>query len=166
MLIAAGAFGILVLCIGLYIFATTTAPSRWWMVGLVLPILYISGWIIFTETLSRPKPTQAEILRLTTDEAEIIAFRLIEDRGIYLWLNLSGISEPRYYILPWDDVTARALNKLSKSNVARGGMIVKGLFQRSWNEGPPTFYPLPQSKLPDKMGRELPPEARPLGREM
>jgi hypothetical protein len=50
-----------------------------------------------------------EAFRTSTQDAKIIGSYLKENDGVYLWLQLPGLDEPRYYKLPWDEKVAKAL---------------------------------------------------------
>jgi hypothetical protein len=77
-----------------------------------------------------------------------------EGDGIYLWLQLAGVNEPRYYKLPWDDKAAKALQTAVANNEHQHGSGVgMGLpSERGWDREDPKFYELPQPRLPDKPG--------------
>jgi hypothetical protein len=47
--------------------------------------------------LGRPKSTVLEAFRTSTQDAKIIGSYLKENDGVYLWLQLPGLDEPRYY---------------------------------------------------------------------
>ena len=81
-----------------------------------------------------------------------------ENNGIYLWLQLPGSDEPRYYKLPWNEKAAKSLQAAVAENESRHGSGV-GMampFEFSLDREDPKFYALPQPKLPDKPG-ETPP---------
>jgi hypothetical protein len=42
-------------------------------------------------------------------EAKVLGSHMVEGSGIYLWLLLPGTTEPRYYVLPWNQKTTGAL---------------------------------------------------------
>jgi len=103
------------------------------------------------DLLGRPKPARMEWVQRQGDEAEVLASRLVEGEGIYLWLGLPETAEPRAYVLPWDLETAKALQKALEEAARNGGQLVTQLpFERSWETREPKFYALPQPKLPDK----------------
>ena len=111
--------------------------------------------------LGRPKASQLEILRGATGEARILGSYLKEGEGIFLWLQLAEVAEPRYYKLPWNDKVAQALQKAVEKNAEQKGpgVAMRMPFEaddRS-NEDP-RFYPLPQPKLADKpVDKQKPP---------
>jgi hypothetical protein len=112
----------------------------------------------YSDMLGRPKSTRLEVLRTGDKEAKIIGSYLVEDGGIYLWLQLPGVREPRYYVLPWDEKTASALQKAIEENAQHhgAGVVMQLPFERSWDKREPVFHPLPQPKLPDKDGMPPP----------
>lgn len=112
----------------------------------------------YSDMLGRPKSTRLEVLRTADKEAKIIGSYLVEDSGIYLWLQLPGVREPRYYVLPWDEKTASALQKAIEENAQHhgAGVVMQLPFERSWDKREPVFHPLPQPKLPDKGGMPPP----------
>lgn len=112
----------------------------------------------YSDMLGRPKSTRLEVLRTGDKEAKIIGSYLVEDSGIYLWLQLPGVREPRYYVLPWDEKTASALQKAIEENAQHhgAGVVMQLPFERSWDKREPVFHPLPQPKLPDKGGMPPP----------
>ena len=116
--------------------------------ALLLGLLFFG----YSDMLGRPKSTQMEILNRGTGEARVLGAYFKEGDGVFLWLQLPGTAEPRYYKLPWDAKVAQAIQKAIDQNAARhgGGVAMKMPFERSWSMEEPQFYPLPQPKLPDK----------------
>jgi hypothetical protein len=111
----------------------------------------------YSDMLGRPKSTRLEVLRADA-EAKVIGSYLVEGTGIYLWLQIPGIGEPRYYMLPWDEKTASALQKAIEENATQhgAGIVMQLPFERSWDKREPVFHPLPQPKLPEKGGMPPP----------
>ena len=121
--------------------------------------LLIAGLFFgYSDMLGRPKSTRLEVLRSGDKEARVLGSYIVEGSGIYMWLLLPGVAEPRYYVLPWDEKTARALQAAIQDNAHQhgGGVIVQIPFERSWDKREPVFHPLPQPKLPDKGGAPPP----------
>lgn len=112
----------------------------------------------YSDMLGRPKATQLELFRASMKDAKVIGSYMREGDGIYLWLQLPEIIEPRYYKLPWSEQVAKALQQAIEQNSAEhGGGVAMGMpFERSWDKDKPKFYPLPQPKLPDKPGEKPP----------
>jgi hypothetical protein len=77
---------------------------------------------------------------------------------MYLWLQLPGLHEPRYYKLPWDGKVAKALqDAIAENERQHGSGIAMGKpFEHGSGREEPKFYALPQPKLPDKPGERPP----------
>ena len=132
-------------------------------VVLFLPLAYAS----LVELLSKPKPVDLEWVLSGTTEAEVVASRLVEDRGIYLWLQLPDVFEPRAYVLPWDRTSAEQLQQALRDAEQQGSAVQMRLpFEPSLEERAPKFYALPQPALPPKDLVQPPPEFyQPTGRD-
>lgn len=125
------------------------------VLSVVLIAIFGAG---FADLLGRPKPIRLELAQRQVEEADVLAARIVEGRGIYLWLGLAGQPEPRAYILPWHREHAQALQDAMRDAEKNGGQTRARLpFESSWERREPRFYALPQPKLPDK-----PPGAPPL----
>src|SRR5215475_819998 len=112
----------------------------------------------YSDMLGRPKPTRLELLKGGTQEARVLGSYILDGQGVYLWLQLPGVVEPRYYKLPWDEKTAKSLQEAVQKNAdEHGAGIVMGMpFEPSLDPDKPKFYPLPQPKLPDKPNEQPP----------
>ena len=132
-------------------------------VVLFLPVAYAS----LIALLSKPKPVDLEWWLTDATEAEVVASRLIENKGIYLWLQLVGVAEPRAYVLPWDRNSAEQLQKaLREAEQNRSGVQMRLPFEPSLDDREPKFYALPQPALPPKDLLQPPPEFyQPPGRD-
>jgi len=106
----------------------------------------------YSDMLGRPKAAELEVLNRGAGEARVLGAYFNEGDGVFLWLQLPNVSEPRYYRLPWDAKLAQSIQKAIDQNAQRhgGGVAMKLPFERSWSMEDPKFYPLPQPKLPDK----------------
>ena len=82
----------------------------------------------------------------------MIGAALREGRGIYLWLRLPDVIEPRYYVLPWNLPLAEELQKVMReAKRNRAGMAMRLPFEGGLEKrDAPRFYAHPQTKLPDK----------------
>lgn len=120
-------------------------------VGL-LALTLAAAYVAYADLLSRPKPVALEVRRAGVAEADVLAAALREDKGIYLWLKLPGVGEPRYYVLPWDIGLAEELqNAMREAERNRSALRMRLPFEKSLEKRPmPRFYALPQPKLPDK----------------
>jgi hypothetical protein len=130
---------------------------------LFLPVAYAS----LVELLSKPKPVDLEWWQNDTAEAEVVASRLVEEEGIYLWLQLPEIPEPRAYVLPWDRASAEQLQQALREAEQRGsGVQMRLPFEPSLDPLEPKFYAMPQPALPPKDLTEPPPQLyQPPGRD-
>jgi hypothetical protein len=88
------------------------APRRTWvrvcavaMAALFIPAAYAS----VADLLSRPKPVSIEWMHRNAREATVLGSRISDGKAIYLWLQLPGEMQPRAYVLPYSEQTARQL---------------------------------------------------------
>jgi hypothetical protein len=155
------AFASLALILGVYAFVGMPLGGRFRRAGISVFFALLIAAIFFgySDMLGRPKSTRLEVLRSGDKEAKVLGSYMIEGSGIYLWLLLPETSEPRYYVLPWDEQTASSLQKAVEDNAQRhgGGVVMQIPFEHSWEKRDPVFHALPQPKLPDKGGHEPPP---------
>ena len=115
--------------------------------AMFLPI----GYVGLNDILSRPKPMQLETLHSQIENVEVVSAMMKEDEGIYLWLQLPEVSEPRSYKLPWTDEAAKQLHKAQQEAEANGTQVqMKKPFERSVDLTEPVFYAPPQAALPPK----------------
>ena len=110
------------------------------------------AYTAFSDLLSRPKPMALEFIRDDLGEAEVLGAALREGRGIYVWLRLPGVDEPRYYVMPWQLETAEELQKaMREADRNRSGLLMRLPFEKSIERrAMPRFYAVPAPKLPDK----------------
>jgi hypothetical protein len=130
---------------------------------LFLPLAYAS----LAELLSKPKPVALEWWLSHAPEAEVVASRAIENEGIYLWLLLPEVAEPRAYVLPWDRASAEQLQQALREAEQQGsGVQMRLPFEPSLDDREPKFYALPQPALPPKDLTDPPPQFyQPPGRD-
>ncbi|HEY3641223.1 MAG TPA: hypothetical protein VGL31_09015 [Xanthobacteraceae bacterium] len=150
------AFVSLALLLGVFAYVAVPAGSHVRRAIIAGFFAVILGALFFgySDMLGRPKSTRLEVFRTNMQDAKIIGSYLKENDGVYLWLQLPGLDEPRYYKLPWDEKVAKALERaIAENERQHGGGIAMGLpFERGWDREDPKFYALPQPKLPDKPG--------------
>jgi hypothetical protein len=150
----------LALLLGAFAYVAMPAASRARRAIIVGFFAIILGALFFgySDMLGRPKSTRLEVVRTNMQDAKVIGSYLKENEGVYLWLQLPGVGEPRYYKLPWDEKVAKALQSAIAENERQHGSGVGiGLpFERGWDREDPKFYALPQPKLPDKPGERAP----------
>ena len=154
------AFATLALVLGVYAFVGLPlgGRKRRALVSIFFALLIAALFFGYSDMLGRPKSTRLEVLRSGDKEAKVLGSYLLEGSGIYLWLLLPGTTEPRYYVLPWDQQAASALQKAIEDNAQQhgAGIVMQLPFERSWDKRDPVFHPLPQPKLPEK-GAPAPP---------
>ena len=154
------AFVSLALLLGAFAYVAVPGASRMRRAIIAGFFAVILGALFFgySDMLGRPKSTQLELFRTSMQGAKIIGSYLKENDGVYLWLQLPGSNEPRYYKLPWDEKVAKSLQAAMAENESRhgSGVGIAQPFEHSWDEEAPKFYALPQPKLPDKPGEKPP----------
>jgi hypothetical protein len=154
------AFVSLALLLGAFAYVAMPAGSRWRRAIIAGFFAVILGAVFFgySDMLGRPKSTRLEVFRTKMQDAKVIGSYLKENDGVYLWLQLPGLAEPRYYKLPWDEKLAKSLQgAIAENERQHGSGVGMGLpFERSWDGEEAKFYALPQPKLPDKPGEGAP----------
>jgi hypothetical protein len=149
---------------------TIWAPRRLTVKGTALAIATVFlpvSYASLIELLGQPKPIDLEWWRGNATEAEVVAARPIEDQGIYLWLQLPDVAEPRAFVLPWDRAGAEQLQRAMREAERNGsGVQMRQPFEPSLDDGEPKFYARPQPALPPKDVAQPPPEFyQPPGRD-
>lgn len=101
--------------------------------------------------LSLPKPVDLEWWQGHAAEATVLGHTMREGDGIYLWLQLDGVPEPRSYALPWDRKLAEQLQQAAR-DAARDGTEVRMRlpFGPTLDDREPKVYALPQPAQPQK----------------
>jgi hypothetical protein len=146
------------------------APRRLPIKGtaLVTSVLFLPlGYASLVDLLSKPKPVDMEWWLSSAAEAEVLASRLVEGEGIYLWLQLPEAAEPRAYVLPWNRNSAEELQQATREAEREGaGVRMRLPFEPSLDEREPRFYARPQPAPPPKDLAEPPPQFyQPPGRD-
>ena len=141
-----------------YIALPAQRRARRALVSGFFALILVALFFGYSDMLGRPKSTRLELFRADMADARVLGSYLSEGRGIYLWLQLPGDAEPRYYKLPWDEQVAKALQEAIEQNARQhGGGVAMGMpFEHSWDKEAPKFYPLPQPELPDKPYEKAP----------
>lgn len=127
---------------------------RRWVQTLAVILVAVSALFAgmgYADLLSRPKPLNWETLDMA--EATVLAGHLVENEGIYLWLRVPGLEEPRYYALPWRQGAAEDLQGAMKDGERNGTAVVMNLHPQESSletRDAPMFYALPQPALPAK----------------
>lgn len=116
--------------------------------SLFLPLGYIS----LNDILSRPKPISLESAHKQLEEVRIVSAMMKEDIGIYLWLQLPEVTEPRSYKLPWSTEVAKQLHKAQQEAEAEGTEVkMKKPFEKNLDTRDAIFYAAPQAAPPAKV---------------
>lgn len=124
--------------------------------ALLIPVAY-AGYL---DLLSQPKPVSLEWSQRTAEEATVLGSTIQEDEGIYLWLQIDDVEEPRSYVLPWSRDVAEQLQEATRQAELNGsGLRMKLPFENSWDDGEEKFYALPQ---PAMLSKDEIPELGPL----
>jgi hypothetical protein len=141
-----------------YVAVPTGSRGRRAIISCFFAVILGALFFGYSDMLGRPKTTRLEVFRTSMQDAKIIGSYLKENDGVYLWLKLPGLDEPRYYKLPWNEQVAKALqDAIAQNERQHGSGVGMGLpFERSWDRDQPKFYALPQPKLPDKPGERPP----------
>lgn len=132
------------------------APRQLWLklgalatAGLFLSTTYVGA----LELLSMPKPVTLEWWHTSAEEATVLGSRIEEGEGIYLWLQLKGVAEPRAYSLPWNRSLAEQLQAARREAAQQETAVQMRLpFDRSLEDREPKFYATPQPQRPPKDG--------------
>ncbi len=129
-------------------------PRKSWLkfTALVTTSLFLpAAYLGLVHLLSRPKPADLEWLHRQLPQATVISARMAENQGIYLWLELEGVEEPRAYALPWSQELARQIHQAQRAAEKRGSAVKMAKpFQRSLDNREKKFFAAPQEPLPAK----------------
>jgi hypothetical protein len=154
------AFVSLAFLLGAFAYLALPAQRRWRraLVSGFFALILGASFFGYSDMLGRPKSTRLELFRAEMADARVLGSYLAEGRGIYLWLQLPGTAEPRYYKLPWNEQVAKTLQEAIEQNARQhgGGVAMSTPFEHSWDKEAPKFYPLPQPELPDKPNEKAP----------
>jgi len=156
-------FGALAVLAGLMTSISIWAPRRLWLklaavgtAAVFLPTAYAS----LLHLLSMPKPVDLEWWHASAEHATVLGSSIQEGEGIYLWLQMRDIPEPRAYVLPWSRDLAEQLQTAQREAQEQDGQVQMRLpFERSLEDRAPKFYAMPQPQLPSK-DRDRPPAQR------
>jgi hypothetical protein len=136
------------------------APRRAWVrfTSVAVAALFVPlGYGALADLLSRPKPVDLEWARQATAQATLLGASIAEDDGIYVWLQIAGMDEPRAYVLPWDrDLAEELQDAMNQAERDGTGVVMNLPFEPSLDPREPRFYALPQPALPPKDGRTAP----------
>ena len=95
--------------------------------ALIMPLAYAQ----MTTLLSKPKPLDFAWFERNVERAAVLGVSLSEGKAIYLWLQLDGVAEPRYYVLPWRQRAAENLEDTVDGALnSRSGVMLERPFSR------------------------------------
>ena len=115
--------------------------------ALLIPV----GYAGYLDLLSQPKPVSFEWTKRTTEIATVLGSIIREEQGMYLWLQIDGIDEPRSYVLPWDRELAEELQTAQREAEENGSDLRMTMpFEPSWDDREQKFYAMPQPAMPPK----------------
>jgi hypothetical protein len=163
-------FALVAVLAGLVASISIWAPRRLWIklcalaaVALFMPAAYIA----LMQLLSKPKPVTFEWWHGQAGEATVLGSNLQEGRGIYLWLQLPEVTEPRAYVLPWSREMAEQLQAATReAEERRSGVQMRMPFEPSLDDREPKFYAMPQPTMPSKDLEQPPAQVyQPSGRD-
>ncbi len=131
------------------------SPRKPWIKGAAvalsiafMPVAYAG----MADLLSKPKPVRLEWAQAKTETATVLGAQIRENEAIYLWLQIDA-GEPRYYKIPWDQETAKDLQKaMQEADKNKSGLEMTMPFEPSYDLDKPKFYALPQPSMPEKGG--------------
>jgi hypothetical protein len=130
------------------------APRRLWIKAFALgaTMLFMpAAYASMMQLLSMPKPATFEWWHGQAGEATVLGSSMQEEEGIYLWLQLPDVQEPRAYVLPWSRELAEQLQTAQREAEANGsGVQMRLPFEPSLDDREAKFYALPQPALPPK----------------
>ncbi|WGF86237.1 hypothetical protein [Marinivivus vitaminiproducens] len=114
---------------------------------LFLPVAYLS----FVNLLSKPKPVDLEWWQQHVEEVDVLGSQIREEEGIFLYIQMPDVSEPRSYVLPWNrDLAEQLQAAMREAEQNGGGLRMRLPFEPSLDDREPKFYALPQPMLPPK----------------
>jgi hypothetical protein len=147
-------FAVVAVLAGLVASISIWAPRRLWikLCALGATMLFIpAAYAAMVQLLSMPKPATYEWWHGKADEATVLGSSMQEGEGIYLWLQLPNVPEPRAYVLPWSRELAEQLQSAQReAEENRSGVQMRLPFEPSLDDREQKFYALPQPALPPK----------------
>lgn len=123
----------------------------------------VVGYLGVAELLSRPKPVSLEWAKRASERAEVLGAKAVEGEGIFLFLQLPEMSEPRAYRMPWSESAAEQLQTAQRQAERQGGglMVERPFEERNGGEDSletreRMFYAPPPPGLPPKTPPDAP----------
>ncbi len=147
-------FAVIAVLTGVITSFSVWAPRRLWLklAAFAVALLFLpTAYAGLSRLLSMPKPVEFEWWHARAAEATVLGSSMREGEGIYLWLQLEDVGEPRAYVLPWSRDLAEQLQAASReAERSRSNLRMRLPFERSLDEHEPKFYAMPQPMLPSK----------------
>ena len=147
-------FALFAVLAGLVASIAVWAPRRLWIKACALgaTMLFIpAAYASMMQLLSMPKPASYEWWHGQAGEATVLGSSMQEEEGIYLWLQLPDVPEPRAYVLPWSRELAEQLQTAQReAEQNRSGVQMRLPFEPSLDDREQKFYALLQPALPPK----------------
>ncbi|MGI9524992.1 MAG: hypothetical protein ACR2PG_25470 [Hyphomicrobiaceae bacterium] len=156
----AAAIGIVFLLANIAIWS----PRQYWIRCLALSLAMLTiplCYLAFAGLLSKPKPQRLAWFERSVGSAQLLGASFSEGKAIYLWLRLSGMSEPRYYALPWNRKAAETLQDEIEEAARQNGqlMVVKPFTNDMYAQDgglnirivPPPTLPMKPPRFPDRI---------------
>ena len=114
----------------------------------------VIAWLVgLSDLMGRPKPMG--LTRVMSLAGTVLTAQLRENEAIYLYVLPNGTTEPLSLVLPWSTDVAKQLLEAQRGSGSDGS--ARFTFERSWEQLPPIFYPMPQPKAPPKAPPPAPP---------
>ncbi|HUS96961.1 MAG TPA: hypothetical protein VMX97_09505 [Hyphomicrobiaceae bacterium] len=126
----AGAVLLMGLLASIAIWAPRKLPVR--AAALLVAILILPWcYVVLAGLLSMPKPQSLAWFETKVEKAELLGASFAEGKTIYLWLRLEGMTEPRYFVMPWRKQTAQQLeDTIDAATKSRAGIVIFKPFQK------------------------------------
>ena len=162
-------FALFAVLAGLMASIAVWAPRRLWIkvCALGATLLFMpTAYASMMQLLSMPKPATYEWWHGQAGEATVLGSSMQEGKGIYLWLQLPDVPEPRAYVLPWSRNLAEQLQTAQReAEENRSGVQMRLPFEPSLDDGERKFYAQPQPAPPPKDPAQPPQLYQPPGRD-
>lgn len=94
----------------LYLFKRSRVTNI--VASIIFVILFVGYPLSYLDILSRPKSVTEEYFKHTTKEVEVLGYVIQPNVALFLLLGIDGISEPRYYRMPWSESTKKKAQQL------------------------------------------------------
>lgn len=142
--------------------AFSTALWADWHRPLRRILLTVAGLVAMAASLvsfaylkGMPRNVDYDYLMSAEVKYEVFGVRVIEGTALYVLIApLGEIVEPIYYMLPWDERTAKLASDLlqarNRVNEKGGRVIMEFRYEKSLETREPMFYDLPMPALPPK----------------